>query len=113
MTAENTAIGMNFINHNVFQIFKQLYPFGVMGKDVGMEHIWIGDYNVSSLTDRFTSRALCIAVIGICLDVDAELLNHFIQAADLIGRERFCGKEIQRTGILVLENRGYNRKIVA
>ena len=49
---ENAAIGVNFINHDVFQVFKELDPFRVMRQNALMQHIRIRHHNVSCLPDR-------------------------------------------------------------
>ena len=104
MTAEHAAVGVNFVDDNVLQIFKQLHPLGMVGQNVGMEHIRVGDHDMARLTDGFPGGVLGIAVVGVGLDIHIEGLDHIIQAADLIGGERLGGEQIQRSCVLVFQD---------
>ena len=64
VTAKDTTIGMDFIYHDVFQIFKELYPFGMMRQNVGMKHIGVGNDNMSGLTYGLAGCSLRIAIVG-------------------------------------------------
>jgi hypothetical protein len=42
MGAENPGIRMELIDNNVFQVFEQIDPFGVVRENTGVQHIGIG-----------------------------------------------------------------------
>ena len=113
VAAEYAAVGMNFIDHDVLQVFKQLDPFGVMRQNTAVQHIGIRDDNVPRLAHRLAGRSRRIPVVGIGFDIDADFLDHVVKLADLIGGKRFCRKNVERPGVLVLQDRGKHRKIVA
>ena len=99
---KHAAIGMNFINHDIPQVFKQLDPLRVVRQNPAVQHIRVRHDDMPCLSNRLSRRAGRIAVIGIRLDINAHRLNQLIQFADLIGRERFRREEVQRTGVIVL-----------
>ena len=104
MAAKYAAIGMDFIDDDILEIFKQLDPLGVVGQDVSVQHIRIGDHDMPGLADGLARSTLRVTIIGISLDVNPERLNHFIQTAYLIGGQCLGGKQVQRAGVLVFQN---------
>ena len=113
MTAEHAAVGVNFVDDNVLQIFKQLHPLGMVGQNIGVEHIRVGDHDMARLTDGFPGGVLGIAVVGVGLDIHIKGLDHIIQPADLIGGKRLGGEQIQRSCVLVFQNGAQNGQIIA
>ena len=61
---EDAAIGMNFVNDDIFQVFKELDPFGMMRQYAGVQHIGIGDDDVPGKAHSVAGIDRCIAVIG-------------------------------------------------
>ena len=78
-----------------------------------MEHVRVGDHNMPRLAHRPAGRAGGIAVVGVGLDIHTHFLNQLIQLADLVGGQRLGRKQIQRPGVLVVQNRGKHRQVVA
>ena len=46
MTSEDAAVGVQFVDDDVLQVFKELDPLGVVRQDVGVEHVGIGDLTI-------------------------------------------------------------------
>ncbi len=104
---------MDFINDNILQIFKQLYPLGVMRHDPGMKHIGIGYDNVPCLPDGLPGTDRGIPVISIGFDGMIQHIQHPVQFTDLILGKCFCGKQIQGPGIVIPQYLIDNREIIA
>ena len=112
MASEYAAVGVQFVDDDVFEIFKQLDPSGMVGEDVGVQHIRVGDHDMARLTDGFPGGVLGIAVVGVGLDIHIKSLNHIIQAADLIGGKRLGREQIQRSCVLVFQDGAQNGQII-
>ena len=78
-----------------------------------MEHVRVGDHNMPRLAHRPPGRAGGVAVVGVGLDIHTHFLNQLIQFADLVGGQRLGGKQIQRPGILIVQNSRKHRQVVA
>ena len=113
MASEYAAVGVQFVDDDVFEIFKQLDPSGMVGEDVGVQHVRVGDHDVARLPDGLARGGLGIAVVGIGFDVHPQGLDHVVEAADLIGRERLGGKEVQGARVVVFQDGGYHGQVVA
>ena len=113
VASEHAAVGVQLVDDDIFEIFKQLDPPGMVREDVGVQHVRVGDHDVASLPDGLARGGLGIAVIGIGFDVHAKGLDHIIEAADLIGRERLGGEEVQGARVVVFQDGGNHRQIVA
>ncbi len=64
MAAKYSAVGVQLINHDVFQIFKQPRPPRVVRQYPGVQHVRIGQDNVSLLPDRLPRIARRVPVVG-------------------------------------------------
>ena len=111
--AENAPVGVNLVNDDIAQVFKQLYPLGVVGENAAVQHVRVGNHNVSCLPDGFPGCTWRVPVIGVGFDVHIHFFNQLVQLTDLIGRQCLGGEQIQCPGILILQNGGKHRKIVA
>ena len=103
---EYATVSVNFINDNVAQVFKELDPLGVVGKNAAVQHVRIGDHNVARLAHSTPSRAGRVPVVGIGLDVHAHGLDELVQFADLVRGQGLGGKKIERPGIKMLLSTG-------
>ena len=111
--AKYAAVGVDLVDDDVLQVFKELHPFGVVGQDAGVEHIRVGHHDMPRLAYGLAGGAGGVAIVGVGLDAHAHLFDQLVQFADLVGRKRLGGEEIQRTGILVLQNGGQHGQVVA
>lgn len=89
---EYATVSVNFINDNVAQVFKELDPLGVVGKNAAVQHVRIGDHNVARLAHSTPSRAGRVSIVGVGLDVHAHGLDELVQFADLVRGQGLGGK---------------------
>ena len=113
VAAKDPAIGMDFIDDDVLQVFKQLDPLGVMGQNAAVEHIGIGDHHMARLPDGPPGRRRGVAVVGEGFDIHAQQLNDLVELAHLIGGQGLGGEKIESTGVGVLQYGREHRQIVA
>ncbi len=92
MRTENTAINMQFINDNVFEIDEEFLPFGVMRQNAGMQHVGIGDDYMPLFADGLTRIVRRIAIIGESFNVGLQVGNQAVNLVHLVLRQRF-GRE--------------------
>ena len=83
--AKHAAVGMNFVNDDIAQVFEQLDPLGMVGQDAGMQHVRIGHHDMPCLADGAAGSTGGISIVGVGLDVHTHGFDQLIQLADLIG----------------------------
>ena len=113
IAAENAAVGVDFVDDDVFEVFKQLDPLGVMGQYARVEHIRIGHHHMAGGADGGAGGRGGVAVVGIALDRLAQEVYERVQLGGLIGGERLCGEEIEGARVGILEDRVQHGQIVA
>ncbi len=64
MAAENAAIHVQLIDHDIAQIFEQARPLRVVRQDPAVQHVRIGKDDVSLLADGSPRIGRSVAVIG-------------------------------------------------
>ena len=106
VAAEDAAVGVDFVNHDIPQVLKQLDPLGVMGQDAGMQHIRVGHHDVACLPHGAAGCGGRIPVVCIGFDINTHALDHVIQLADLVGGQGLCRKQIECPGVLILQDGG-------
>ena len=111
--AEHAAIGVNLVDNDVAQVLKQLDPLGVVRQDARMQHIRIGDDDVTGLADLPSGRRGRVAVVGVGLHVHAHRLDELVELRDLIGGQRLRREEVQRARIRLMQNGVEHREVVA
>ena len=113
VAAEDAAVGVDFVNHDIPQVLKQLDPLGVMGQDAGMQHIRVGHHDVACLPHGAAGRGGRIPVVCISFDINTHAFDHVIQLADLVGGQGLCRKQIERPGVLILQDGGKHGQVIA
>ena len=64
MAAEDAAVGVQFVQDDVAQIFEEARPFGVVRQDAGVQHVWIREDDVAAFADGFAGVAGRVAIVG-------------------------------------------------
>src|SRR5713226_1007478 len=105
MAAEDAAIGVQFIEDNVAQVFEQPGPAGVVREDAGVQHVRIGQDDVAFFANGFTGVGGGVAVIGENAEAIVEVLVEVMEFGELVLREGFGGEEVHRSGIRIFERR--------
>ena len=101
MAAENTAIGVQFVNHHVLQVLEELHPFCVMGQDAGMQHVRIGNDHVPLSPYRPSRILRRVAIVGEGLDILATQLYELIELFHLVLCQSLGRKEIQSSSVRI------------
>ena len=70
---------MNFINHYIAQVFKELNPLRMMRQNAGMQHIGVGHHNMPRLTHLPSRSSRRIAVIGVGLHIHAHRFDQLVK----------------------------------
>jgi hypothetical protein len=96
MTPEDPAIRMDFVNNHILQLFKELHPDGVMGQYARMQNVRIRYHDLPRRADGPSARTGEVAIEGMGADIGADRVNNRIQLAELILRQSFGRKKIQR-----------------
>ena len=113
IAAEHAPVAVNFVHHDVFQVFKQLHPFGVLGQDAAVQHVRVSHHHMPSLSHGPAGGGGRVAVVGEGLDVRAQKLDQLVQLGHLIGGQGFGGEEVQRPGVGVFEDFRQHGQVIA
>ena len=111
--AEHAAVGVDFVDDDILQVFKQLDPLGMPRENGRMEHIGVGDDNMARLPDGTAGCDRGVAVVGIGLNRHVHGLNERVQLVRLVRRKRFGGKQIQRAAVRVFQNGVQDGQVIA
>ena len=63
MAPEYSSVGVQFIEHDVAQVLEQAHPFCVVRQDSGVQHVRVGQDDMSAFPNCFSCIAWRIAVI--------------------------------------------------
>ena len=85
----------------------------MMRQNSGMQHIGIGNYDMSLLPYGLARLVRCVAVIGERFDVGLQIRNETVNFMHLILSQSLCGKQIQRARFGLIQNTLQHRQIVA
>jgi len=113
VAAEDAAIRVQLVEHDVLEVLEQLHPLGVVGEDPGVEHVRIRDDHVPGGTDRGPGLRRRVAVVGERLQLDLHLAGEALELRELILREGLRGKQVQRARGGILRDRVEDRQVVA
>src|SRR5215831_3384012 len=113
MAAEHAAVSVQFVENDVPQIFEQPRPTRVVRKNSRVQHIRIRQDHVTFFANGFASVGRRVAVV--CEDAETviEPLVQVVEFLELILRERFCRKKVQRACVGVFQNCVQHRQVVA
>ncbi len=104
VAAENAAISVQFVEHDVAKIFEQAHPFGVVRQDAGVQHVRIGENHVGAFADGFARVAGRVAVIGEYAEGIVKARGEIVKFRELILRQGLGGKKIEGARIRIFEN---------
>ncbi len=110
---EHAPVGVDLVDHHVFQVLEQLHPLGVVGQYALVQHVRVGDHHVPRLPDGRPGGGGGVAVVGVGLDVRAGVLDHGVKLRHLVAGERLGGKQVECPGRLVLHDAVQHRHVVA
>ncbi len=113
MRAENAAVNVQFIDHDVFEVHEKLLPLGVVRQNAGMQHVRIGDDDVALPADGPTRVVGRVSVVGKGFDIGLQICNQAVGFVHLVLCQRLGGKHIQSPRFRLVENTLQHRQIVA
>ena len=99
MAAENAAVGVQLVEHDVAQVFKEAHPAGVVRQDAGVEHVGVREDHVAALANGFARVAGRVAVVGEDAEAIIEARGEIVQFGKLILRESLGWEQIERARI--------------
>ncbi len=99
VAAEDSAICVQLIDHDVAQILEESCPARVVRQNPRVQHVRIREHNVPLLPDGFARIAGRVAVIGENAEAILEALIQVVQLGELVLRKRLRGEEIERAAV--------------
>ena len=126
VTSEHAPIRMQLVDDDVSQILEQFGPARVVRQDPGVQHVGIAEDDVRPRANAAPRVLRRVAVVREDADgrgqVSARLmaetcprdrLAHRVELGELILRERFGGKQVQRATRRILQDRVKDRRVIA
>ena len=113
VAAEDAAIGVQFVQHHIAQIFEEALPARVMRQDSRVQHVRVGQHDVPALANGFARVGGRVAVIGEDAEAMVEARGQIMQFGQLILRQGFGGEQVQRARVRIFEHRVQHRQVVA
>jgi len=113
MTAEDTPVLMHLINHNIFQVFKELNPKRMVRQDALVQHVGIGHHDVPATADGSPRGFRCVAVESEGFYIHPEIAHDAVNFMHLVLTQGFGWKEVQCSCLRIAQNGVQNRKVVA
>ena len=84
MRAEDTAVRVHLVDHDVAKVLEELHPFRVVRQDAAVQHVGVGDDDVAPGPDRLAGVLGCVAVVGERFDVGADILDEPVELRELV-----------------------------
>ena len=113
MAAEDAAVVVQLVHHDVAEVLEEADPLVVVGQDAGVEHVGVGDDDVAGLADGPAGGGRGVAVVGERLDVGADRFDQSVKLGLLVLGERLGREEVEGAGVRVFEDGVEDRQVVA
>ena len=113
VAAEHAAIGVQLVQHDIAQVFKQALPARVVRQDSRVQHVRVGEHDVPALANRLARVGGRVAIVGEDAEAIVEARGQVVQLGKLILRERFGGEQVQRARVRIFQHRVQDRQVVA
>ncbi len=113
VAAKDAAVGVEFVDDDVAEVFEQARPARVVWQDSGVQHVWIGQDHVAFFADGFAGVGGGVSVVGENAEAILQTLVEVVKFGELVLRERFGGEEVERAGVGILEDLVQHRQVVA
>lgn len=98
VAAEDTAIGVDLVDHHIAQVLEELRPLGVMRQDRLMQHVRVAHHDIAMQADRLPRIAGRVAIEGEGFHAQFSGAVQLQQLGHLILRQRFGREQVQRLG---------------
>ena len=113
VAAEDAAVGVQLVDHDVAELLEQLEPLRVVRQDRRVEHVRVGDHDLPGRPDRRPDRRRRVAVIGRRRDRQPGRRRQLAELGDLVLAERLGREEQQRPRRRIVGDRLQDRQGVA
>ena len=113
VAAENAAIGMQLVDHDVAQILEEPRPTGVVRQHSGVQHIGIGQHDAGSAANGSACVLRRVAVIGKGANIAARRPDQPMEFGELIFGQGLGGKQIKGASVGIFEKLVEDGQIVA
>ncbi len=113
MAAEDTAVGVDLVEHDVAQVREEGRPAGVVGQDAGVQHVGIGNHQASLTPDGWPRAPGRIAVVGRRVQFRRQGLIPDRQLSQLILGQGLGGEEVEGAGVWIGQQGLQDRQVVA
>ena len=110
---ENSAVRVQLIQHDVFQVLEYARPLRVVWQDSRVQHVRVGQNYVPALADRPARVRRRVAVIGKHAKAVVQPHCQVVQFGQLVLCQRLGGEEVERARVRVLEDCVQHRQVVA
>ena len=113
MRAEDSAVGVQLVDDDVFEILEIVGPFRVVGEDAGVQHVGVRDDDVSLGAREAALHRLRVAVVDEAVDFAVRERRKLAELRELVLSERLRREQIKRARRRILQNRVQHRQVVA
>ena len=113
VTAEHASVGVQLVDDDIAQVFKQPRPPRVVRQNPRVQHVRIGQDDVALLADGFARVARRVPVISEHAEPVLQPLVEVVQLRQLILRQRFSWKKVEGARIRIGQNGIQNGQVVA
>ena len=113
VAAEDAAVGVQFVDHDVAEVFKEARPSSMVRQDPGVQHVRVSQNDVTFFSDGLAGIGGRVAVVGENAEAIFEALVEVVEFRELVLREGFGGEEVQRASVGVFKDRVQDGQVVA
>ena len=104
MRTEDPPVDVEFIDHHVLEVRKELLPFRMVGEDPGVEHIRVRNDNVPLPADRLAGVVGGVPIVGIGLDVRLHLADQAVDLVHLVLGKGLGREKVEGSGLRLFED---------
>ena len=113
LTAEQAAIGVELVDHDVLQAREEAAPLRVVRQHAGVQHVRVRQHDVAAVPDQRAPPGGRVTVVDVDLDVDREATRQRAQLGQLVLGEGLGRKQVQGPARRLLEQALKDRQVVA
>ncbi len=113
VAAEDAAVGMQFIEDDVAEVFEEASPARMVREDAGVQHVWIGQNDVTFFANGFASVGGRVAVVSENAEAVFQTPVEVVEFGELVLREGLGGEEVECAGAGIFEDRVQNWHVIA
>ncbi len=114
VAAEDAAVAVKLIDHDVAEGREEVGPAGVVGEDAAVQHVGIGEEDVGLVAEGAALGLRGVAVVGAAVEAEAlDAVAVTLEGLELILGEGLGGEEVERAAGRVGEKGLEDGRVVA